>query len=161
MNLPNYTIIHITSSKEEYIHQELSKVEFQQYPIVFNLLGLKEHQLSVIVQIENYLDINNIFTMPYGVYIISDCIDYGGKLTICPEPGLLPQFYKQKTKNLNNKENNLLKKINMKRESYRSLQRKDYLRAIQQYAKGHRALYHVFQECNYYERLLEQIKGEK
>ncbi len=159
MPLPVYKLIHVNSHIKDAIETQLTKIKFEQTPLILNLTNLGNFQSEAIEHIENYLDKKGIKIIPYAIYIIGRVPEYSGRLTVIENKEYLPKHFYQRTKNLNNKENALLKKIELKNEHFKSIQNKDFYPTLINYAENHKKIYQLSEENSYLEEILNSVKN--
>ncbi len=160
MFVPSYKIIYLSSHTVKDIAVQVRGINFSSCPVVFHVLNLGDNQAEAIINLEAQLGALSVGIIPYGVYIVGEYAEYDGHFDLLPSQNLLPALYKQKSKNLNSKENSLLKKIELKKEKFKSIQNKDFLPVINKYAKEHKNLNILFQENTYLEHILTLLAEE-
>ncbi len=153
MILPNYSSIYLSDHDDETIFNQLNPIDLSTNPLVINIEHLGESQLSALENLENYFDLYQKSTLPYGVYIISSCTDYDGKLFVCQNFKELPQFYHQKSRPLNSKESTAFKKMKLKQKNLKNIQNGDFLPTMNRYAEGHKRIYDLEKELSFLKKV--------
>lgn len=157
MPIPSYKQVHIKSEKKEMIFDQLSIHQFGQVPYILSIDHLTAQDLA-IVAIEEYFELNKVSNYPYPIYIVSTVKNYLGPLQIKNAIEDCPKFYKQKIKQLNNKENKILQKIYLKQKNLQNIRLEDYLPFLNEYAKSHKRLNELYKEQVFYEELIEKLE---
>lgn len=157
MPIPSYKQIHIKSSERNIIFEQLDSHCFGQVPYLICIDHMSEQE-SILKSLEFYFDQKETNVYPYPVYIISNIENYKGELLIINSLDNSPQFFKQKIKQLNVKENKILQKIKLKQNSLQNIKRQDYNPFINNYAKIHKELKLLHQEQLFYDKLLEKME---
>jgi hypothetical protein len=150
MALPSYKNILINSSQKEMIFNQLTIVKWDESPMVLTINHLEEKQLEALDHIDEFFEEKPIKDLPYSVYILGVCPEYTGPLFMASEVSKLPQFFNFKTRSLNTKENNMMKKVQLKQANLLNMRASEYLPAINKYAESHKKIAQINKETNYY-----------
>ncbi len=140
MALPSFKNVHIASEKKETIFSQLKKINWDESPIVLNVLHLLEFQLEALENIDLFFEANPNNKLPYQVYAFGKCPLYTGPLYLAREVKELPRFYNQKTRPLNAKENGVMNKVLLKRTNLVNLRSSEYIPVLNQYAHAHKKI---------------------
>lgn len=149
MSLPCYKIIHLNSIEPRMIVSQLSKLNFYESPIVLNIEHLEDKQSEAIEYIDDYFVESGIDLFPYSVYVIGDCPFYTGKIFVAKDKASLPQFFNQKTKILNVKENSINAKVNLKKQKFLGIKSSVYKPVIKEYGRTHKRIYQLQREMDF------------
>ncbi|MFT6632170.1 MAG: hypothetical protein ACJAS4_002132 [Bacteriovoracaceae bacterium] len=164
MVLPSYKNIVINSSKKETIYNQLSPVKWSESPMVLTINHLEENQLEALENIDLFFEERPRKDLPYSVYILGICDEYTGQLYLASEVSKLPKFFNFKSRALNAKENNMMKKVILKRANLTNLRSSEYQPTLNSYAKNHRKISQINKEIYYFSQIklgLEKDNGKK
>ena len=164
MIIPNYKTIVLNGQDKQIIHQKLSSVDWNNSPVVINIIQLKEMQIKVLSILEECFEQMSLSLFPYGIYILAYCPEYKGKLTIVNSTKELPQFFQQKTRQLNSKENFALNKVTLKRSNLQGLRGEEYQTLLKYYADNHKKIHHLQSEFLFLDKVnlqLDKYYGKK
>ena len=153
MILPNYSSIYLSDMDDETIFNQLNPIDLSTNPLVINIEHLGDSQLSALENLENYFELYHKSSLPYGIYIISSCTDYDGKLFVCQNFKDLPRFYHHKSRPLNSKESSAYKKVKLKQQNLKNIQNDDFVPTMNRYAEGHKKIYELEQELNFIKKI--------
>lgn len=158
MSIPSYKQVHIKSDKKELVFDQLNQHQFGQVPYIFSINHLCDQNL-VIHSLETYFIKNQISFYPYPIYIISSLENYRGPLLLRKSIHHCPSFYNQKIKQLNAKESKILQKIHLKQKNLQNIRAEDYKTYLNEYARYHKKLNHLYNEQLFYEGLIEKLES--
>jgi len=164
MSLPSYKAYNVNSHDKRMIYAQLKQVDFHTNPIVLIVNSLKDLQGEAMNNIDSFFHDNPIDIFPYSVYVIGDCPHYTGKIFVVKDKINLPKFFNRKPKTLNPKENNVLKKLHLKKEHFNHINAHDYLPIINAYASGQKNISQLQIEEEYLTKIskdLEEHNGKK
>jgi hypothetical protein len=157
MPIPSYKQVHIKGSDQNNITKQLSIHKYGNIPYVFIITHL-ENQIEAIENIETYLKDYEVPLWPYPIYVISSLTEYSGSLDIFDDIKSCPQFYNQKVKTPNVKEQDILHKLTLKQKNISNLKSYEYKPALDNYATGHKTIYRLSSEGLYLENLLFKLR---
>lgn len=135
------------------IIQFLDEQSFNERPHVISLQKFPEKQIELVQVLDDYF-IDKSFIYP--VYILSQVTDYPTRLTLIQELSEVPRYYKQKSKQLNIKENLVFSKIKLKQNQLTNINMLEIKPILDQYAYDHKIIYE--KEC-FNEFLTDVIRG--
>ena len=157
MNLPNYQTVLLDQGDLKGIEAQLNKVKIEQRPLVINILHFREKQIEVLENLEVYFRKRQVNTLPYSVWIISNCTEYLGALQLKTKVSDLPHYYHFKSRPLNSKENSLYNKVDLKQKNIASIKTKEYEEIIDQYAKYQKQILLDYEELLFYKKTIQRI----
>ncbi len=159
MTLPNYKFLNINSEDQGMITAQLNQLYYGECPIVLNILPLDDKQEEALSYIEEYLSGKQVYSLPYPVYIISSTKHYYGHLNIVSHQDLLPNFFDFKSRQLNNKEELIYNRIQLKLKNIRNILPKTYLPILKKYTNDHKEIYELYHEQKFWDDVLSEIEG--
>lgn len=112
MNIPSLKKVNIAKGSKIDLFDQLALVNFSSAPVAINISHL-EDQERYLEFIEEYINENEIRLIPYPICVLVKDDLYSEKLLIIKKLKGAPNFYNQKIKPLNLKENALLKRISL------------------------------------------------
>ena len=125
---------------------------------VFSISHLQD-EVQALSFIEEYLQENDISNYPYPIYIISTIKLYNGPFKLFEKVEELPQFFKQKIKQLNTKENKILQKIYLKQQNLKNMNGVDFTYILKQYADSHKIIYNNMKEADFLDRISSKLEA--
>tara|TARA_B100001971_G_scaffold61895_1_gene56871 strand:+ start:71050 stop:71532 length:483 start_codon:yes stop_codon:yes gene_type:complete len=129
--------IELLSDKKENIYNFLNEQDFDERPCVISLMKFPEKQEQLIEVIGEILRDKSFL---YPIYIYTTLIDYPTQLNLVDNLNQVPKYYKQKTKQLNIKENLVYNKIKLKQDQLRSINRAEVDPIIKEFALEHKMI---------------------
>lgn len=157
MQVPSYKHILFKSHLKEEIFDQLSKLSFGTAPFILDISHLQDED-SAIVNIESYVKQNFVPLFPYPICIISNVTNFIGKIEIFSHINQCPNFFIQKQKGLSIKEQQVLKKLELKQKKFLAIEDDSYKESIKQYANEHKKIFDLTLEGDFLEALLENLK---
>jgi hypothetical protein len=112
MSIPSLKKVNIAKSKKTELYAQLDLVSFTGAPVAINIAHL-EGQVDILKNIESYIEENEVRLIPYPVCVLCSEDIQSSSLLIIKNLRNSPNFFNQKIKTLNLKENALLKRINL------------------------------------------------
>jgi hypothetical protein len=156
MPVPSYKQVNIKSSLKAEVYNQLNTHQFGQVPYVLNIDHL-EDQMMALASIEDYFSDKEIPQYPYPIYVISTLENFGGQLKIFRSFQECPQFFRQKVKQLNVKENKILQRIYLKQNKLKNIKEEEFLPHLKEYSSNHTRLYEMRWEELFYQKLKEKL----
>ncbi len=132
-------------------------MDFGHSPILLEIVHLKEHQESVLTTIENYFEEHDLNYAAYPIVILTTLERYHSKFYLTQDRKKIPQFFKQKLKQLTLKENQKLNFVELKQTHLHNLILSEYSKIINEYSKNHKEIHYLNRENEFYKVLLERI----
>lgn len=154
MSFPVYKKISINSHQRRLIFSQLDQIDFGEQPYIFELSHMITKQEEALTNIENYLKEHCINTYTYPIVIVANIHNYKGKLMVINDIKQVPLFFKQKTRQLNTKEVQKLKYVELKQTHMQNMIMEEFEPILEDYTIAHRKIYKLHEENVF----LKQIK---
>lgn len=147
--------IELLSDKKENIFQFLSEHNFNERPTVISLLKFKDTQEQLISILEEFFEEKSFI---YPAYILTTMIEYPTTLNMVESLNQVPKFYRQKSKQLNIKENLVFNKIKLKQEQLKSINQEEIGPILREYSKEHKIINDKELFNNYMKKIIHAIR---
>lgn len=148
----------INSHQKRLIFSQLDQLDFGTHPYIFELSQMITKQEETLTHIDDYLREHNINTYTYPLIVIANVQNYIGNLMVRDDISKCPKFYKRKTKQLNTKENQKLKYVQLKQIHMENLLLEEFQPIIDDYTKSHKKIFQLENELNYLNKILGEYK---
>lgn len=160
MGLALFKTIEIYDHKRPAIWAKLSNAGIGQQPLAIDLRKLGPEEGPALESIEEYLLQGKGRDFPYPLYIIVSDIETESFISLVDSPERLPRFFKQKSRPLNIKENNMLAKVSLKQKKLESINIEEFKPVVQTYAANHKMIYKKQVYLDYLNEVLTELRGK-
>lgn len=160
MAIPSYKKVHIISENKSDIFKQLESFQYGRIPYIFIIEHLGSMQGQVIKYLEDFIQTYNINIKTYPIHVITSEALHSNSLNLFSHISQCPRFFNQKIKQLNVKENSLLKKLLLKQSNLQNIQESECLPILQEYAKAHRALFNLEKEKDFLSELSLKLEEQ-
>ena len=148
--------IELLSNMKTNVHHFLNEQDFNERPTVISLMKFPDEQEPLLEMIEEYFE-NKFFIYP--VYILSSMPEFPTQLNVIDNLNQVPKFYKQKSKQLNIKENLIYNKIKLKQEQLKSINQSETTPTIKNYAFEHKIISEKESFNKYLKDIIHKIRN--
>lgn len=148
----------INSHQKRLIYSQLDQLDFGKHPYIFELSHMISKQEETLNNIEEYLTEHHINTYTYPLITIANVQNYIGKLMVLNDIAKCPKFFKRKTKQLNAKENQKLKYVQLKQIHMENLLLEEFEPILADYTKSHKQIYGLQNELNFIKRIIGEYE---
>jgi hypothetical protein len=162
MKIPVFEEVIITKFEYEHLKAELADSRIGKVPTFINLITQKKSDLNAIIaELENvFLELKLHARFPYPTYLISHsaCESIFPFVVSTQE---LPDHFFKKVKRPNNKELQLLNKLDLKVDKLSNLDRKKILTQFNETSIPQKKLYNISKELHFLEMIHQQLHDKQ
>lgn len=159
MGIPSYKQVHIRYTNKLEIYNQLKAFQFGKNPYIFIITHLEKQQ-EAIQSLENYFIEYDIESTPYPIFILANQNVNSSIIEVVQSMDQVPQFFHQKVKTPNIKEQAVLAKLDLKKENLSKLRSEDYNPILRNYSSFHKEIYELTREANFYETILKKMEDK-
>ncbi len=157
MAIPSYKQININNSSVESVKDQLDLHVFGQLPFILTISHLS-NEAEALSSIEDYLEQKSITNYPYPIYIVSTIKNHNGLFSIFETQHECPQFFNQKIKQLNSRENKIIQKVYLKQKNLQNMQGHNFEETLHKYAQNHKEIHILEKEKDFLRSLTEKLE---
>ena len=140
------------------IYSQLDQIDFGGNPFIFEMGHMIAKQDEALGNIENYIKEHQINRFTYPIVIIANAKNYTGDLMVVNNIQNIPQFFKNKSRQLNTKEAQKLKSVQLKQTHMENLILEDFEPTLNNYAKSHKRVFELNNQYEFLKAIGRKIK---
>lgn len=159
MSFPIYKKISINSHQKRLIYSQLDQIDFGEQPFIFEMSHMITKQDEALTNIENYLREHSINTYTYPIIIVANVQNYKGSLMVVNELKMCPSFFKQKSRQLNTKETQKLKYVQLKQKHMQNMLLEEFEPILQEYSRAHKEIYKLHKENIFLKKIKKKLSA--
>ncbi|MCT4641961.1 MAG: hypothetical protein N4A33_06640 [Bacteriovoracaceae bacterium] len=158
MALPSLKKINLSKTTEPELYAQLSTIKFSLSPIILGVTAI-EDQKAAVQTIDKFIKEKKIRTIPYPICIqVSQEDIHSQSCLVIKDAKEAPQFFSQKVKPLNLKENQLLSKVNLLQSKIFSSNSDEIEPILKEYTKNHKTIFSLEKQEAFFKEVLRQSK---
>lgn len=154
---PILKILELLTDKKDNLFTFLDGQNFNERPVLISLNKFTQSQEALLELLDEYFSLKETL---YPVYIQTHVLDFPTHLNIVQSSNEVPKFFKQKTKQLNIKENLVFNKIKLKQDQLRNFNKKEVIPIIESYSENHRAIKEKSDYLLYLKSIVKEIRSK-